>query len=237
MTRLYDYDIQSCHFNLMKHAFLPVNFLKSYSKLERNKKIGKIMRDYPNIKNFLRRTTVGIIDNFIFQNKIKPSDIILRQYDGLIIKKKIIENNQNENLNLILKNKIEIMIISIDLKKYIALTNTGKIIKKGFHYSTTNLLDEYYRKILKINYASKKSIFISLFKIQKHFLTEKNKNGFFIPLGELHPNQFLIFLKDYGAMEISKSTKSLINMDQLDLYLYFNYFFEPFIKSIIVQYI
>jgi hypothetical protein len=206
-------------------------------KFEKNISIGKLMAKNENLKNFLRSTTEVIVDDFIFKNKIKEKEIILRQYDGLMIRNKLNNNYSNSEIKLQLQSIFETFIISFDRKSYIAINQNKEIICKGFsnHYSN---IKKYWNKLLLINFMNKIVIFKSIQKIKEEILNSKNKKDFLIPIQTvLNENKYLIYLKEFGPMEIGNSSISLIDEEDIDKKKYFDIFIKPFTKSIIVQFI
>jgi len=231
------YDIVSCHYNILNKYNFPIEFLKDLEKFEKNISIGKLMAKNENLKNFLRSTTEVIVDDFIFKNKIKEEEIILRQYDGLMIRNKLNNNYSNSEIKLQLQSIFETFIISFDRKSYIAINQNKEIICKGFsnHYSN---IKKYWNKLLLINFMNKIVIFKSIQKIKEEILNSKNKKDFLIPIQTvLNENKYLIYLKEFGPMEIGNSSISLIDEEDIDKKKYFDIFIKPFTKSIIVQFI
>ena len=86
---VYLFDIEACHYTIMTKLGIEMPGIDRDNKLERNIYIGKMMSRNPNLTSLLRSTTRSIIDEFILRNDIKDEHIILRQYDGIIITKRI----------------------------------------------------------------------------------------------------------------------------------------------------
>ena len=92
---VYLYDIEACHYTIMTKLGMDLTGIDRNDKLERNIAIGKMMRKNPKLTSILRNTTRSIIDEYITRNNIQENDIILRQYDGIIITKTLKETNVN----------------------------------------------------------------------------------------------------------------------------------------------
>jgi len=202
------------------------------NKLERNIAIGKMMRKNPRLTAVLRNTTRSIIDEYIMRNNITENDIILRQYDGIIITKTLAETNIH-HVPLNIRKHYEIFICSVDRKKYIAFDSEHNTSIKGiaFRYDA---IDKIYEQICRINYANKDSIFRNLQRIKDNFINSNNPRLFGIPLKNGKIN---IFLKSYGEVEISPQTLKIIDTDDIDKDRYFKFYIEPFTKSIIIEFV
>ena len=70
---VFSYDIEACHYNLLKKFGYDMSSIDRENKITRNIQIGKIMRDNESIKSRLRETTNRIIDDYIKFNELKPN--------------------------------------------------------------------------------------------------------------------------------------------------------------------
>jgi hypothetical protein len=202
------------------------------NKLERNIAIGKMMRRNPKITSMLRNTTRSIIDEYITRNNIEENDIILRQYDGIIITKTLKQTNVN-HIPLNMRRHFQIFISSVDRRKYIAFDSQLQTSIKGVSHRY-DAMDKIYEQICRINYANKDSIFRNLQRIKDKFMTSSNAKVFGIPLKNGKVN---VFLKGYGEMEISPQTLKIIDTDDIDKERYFKFYIEPFTKSIVIEFV
>jgi len=229
---LYLYDIEACHYTIMQKLGLDLSHIDRKDKTERNIQIGKMMRKNPRLTSLLRNTTRSVIDEFIHINGITDDDIILRQYDGIILTKTL-QYTDTKHIPLNIRKHFQLFISSIDRQKYIALTNKGKIIIKGvpFRYDK---MDNVYESICKINYMRKESIFRNLQRIKDDLIKSKDPKLFAIPSRD---NKFNIFLKEYGQLEVSKAALKIMDSDDIDKERYFKFYIEPFTKSIVVEFV
>lgn len=229
---VYLYDIEACHYTIMKKLGLDLTGINIENKLERNIQIGKLMRKNPRLTSTLRNTTKSVIDEYILRNNLEEDDIILRQYDGIIITKTLKETNI-QHIPLNIRNHYQIFISSIDRTKYIAFDSSQETTIKGvpFRYKE---IDNIYKQICKINYANKESIFRNLQIIKDRLMTSENPRMFGIPAKN---GLYNIFLKTYGEMEISKQTLKIIDTNDIDKERYFKFYIEPFTKSIVVEFV
>jgi len=229
---VYLYDIEACHYTIMKKLGLDLTGIDKANKLERNIQIGKLMSKNPRLTSTLRNTTRSVIDEYILRNNLEDDDIILRQYDGILITKTLKETNIHP-IPLNIRKHYQIFISSIDRTKYLAFDNSQQTIIKGVPFRYPEI-DNIYKQICKINYASKESIFRNLQKIKDKFMTSKNPKMFGIPSKN---DLYNIFLKIYGEIEISKQTLKIIDTNDIDKERYFKFYFEPFTKSIVVEFV
>jgi len=227
------YDIKSCHYTILDNLGFDLSHINKDDKKTRNIQIGQMMRENPRLTSLLRNTTESVIDDYILKNNIHEDEIVIRQYDGMILTRKI-EFTNIKHIPFDLRNVFQIFITSIDHKKYIGLDNNNEIIIKGipFRYKA---IDDLYTKICKIAMlGNKSSIFRNLQKLKDDFLNSKDPNIFGIPTKSGKSN---VFLKGYGEMEISESTLKIMDTDDIDKNRYFQFYIQPFTKSIVFEYV
>jgi hypothetical protein len=226
------YDIEACHYTILNNLGYDMSDIDYDDKFERNKQIGKMMRENPRLTSLLRNKTETIIDEYILKNNITEDQIVIRQYDGLLLTRGLRERNINE-IPLDLRRSFEIFIMSIDRTKYIARDSVGKTSIKGIPYRYPEI-DALYEKICKINFSNKSAVFKMLHKIKTDFLYSDNPYLFGIPLKDGKVN---INLKGYGEMEISKPTLKIMDTNDIDKQKYFDFYITPFTKSIVVEFV
>jgi hypothetical protein len=226
MKDVHLYDIESCHYSIMKNLGMNVSEIPIEDKLERNTYIGKMMRKNPKLTSLLRNTTRSIIDEYIRANDLTDEDIILRQYDGILVHKKVLRFTDLKGIPLNIRKEFLVFISSIDRKKYIAI--------KGIPYRYP-AMDEMYKRICRIiNSARKESIFRRLQEIKDYMMTTRDKYLYGIPVDN---NKYNIFLKEYGQVEVTKTTLKVMDPSDIDRDRYFNFYIAPFTKSIVVEFV
>jgi hypothetical protein len=191
-----------------------------------------MMRENPRITSLLRSTTKSIINDYINKNNIEDDDIVIRQYDGLLLTR-ILQNTNIGHIPLERRKTFQVFISSIDRTKYIALDNNFEVSIKGVAYKY-EAIDKIYERLCKLIGLNKNSLFTNLQKIKDEMLNSKNTELFGIP----NKNKgFTIFLRGYGELEVSKSTLKIMETNDIDKERYFKYYIEPFTKSITFEYV
>ena len=231
LKEAYLYDIEACHYTIMKKLGMDLTGIDKENKKERNIEIGKRMRDNPRLTSTLRTTTESIIDEYILKNRIEDNQIVIRQYDG-IITTKMLRITDIQHVPLDLRTRFLNFIISIDRKTYIANDSENQVTIKGVAFRYPHM-DKMFEKICKINFANKSRIFINLQKIKDSFLNSNNPYLFGIP----STKGYNIYLKGYGQIEVSESTLKIMDPDDIDKQRYFKFYIEPFTKSITTEYV
>lgn len=226
------YDIEACHYNILKNMGYDISEIDKDNKKERNIQIGKMMRRNPSLTSVLRKTTESIIDTYISKNEISEDDIIIRQYDGFITTR-VLRETKIGDIPLNIRKNFEIFISSIDRKMYIAMDSTKKVTAKGIALKYDKIV-EVYERICKINYGNKLSIFRNLQKIKDDFFNSTDPFLFSIPNKN---EKFTVFIKDYGQMEMSGQLIKLMETDDIDKERYFDFYINPFTKSIVYEFV
>jgi len=226
------YDIEACHYTIMKNLGYDVSNLNYDDKFERNKQIGQMMRDNPRLTSLLRNKTKSTIDEYVLKNNVIEDEIVIRQYDGLILTRGLRETNVNE-IPLDMRRNFEIFIMSFDRSQYIARDSRGKTTIKGVAFRYPEI-DQLYEKICRINFSSKSAVFKMLHKIKTDFLNSSNPFLFGVPLKN---GNFNIYLKAYGELEVSKPTLKIMDTDDIDKQKYFDLYITPFTKSIVIEFV
>ncbi len=232
MKDLYLYDIEACHYNIMKHLNLDISELDENDKTGRNIQIGKMMKKNPRLTSVLRNTTRSVIDEYIRRNNVQEDEIVIRQYDGLILTRGLQETNIGQ-IPLDRRKFYQIFIASIDRTKYISLDNELKTTIKGIPFRYPHM-DAIYERICKLNFAKKGAIFRGLQNIKDSFLNSNDTKLFGVPL---KGGKFNIFLIRYGEMQVSGQTLKIMDPDDIDKERYFNFYIIPFTKSIVYEYV
>ena len=224
------YDIKACHYTIMKNLGFDLDGIDPENKLERNIQIGIMMKKNPRITSILRNTTNAIIDNYIIENNIKENDILIRQYDGLILTK-LLQYTNIGFIPLTRRKTFQNLIISIDRNKYIGLSNNFEISIKGISHRYKEI-DDIYIKLCKIINLTRDRIFHNLQLIKDEVFNTKNYKLFGIPIKN---NKMIVYLKGYGEVEINPPTLRIMDTNDIDRKKYFDFYIKPFTQSIVFE--
>ncbi len=228
---IYLYDIQACHYTILEKLGFDLSMIDKDNKEKRNIQIGKLMQGNPRLTNILRKTTNSTIDEYLSRNKVEEDEVVLRQYDGVIITRALREK-VDQYISLDLRSHFEVFIISIDRSKYIAFDGTEVTIK-GIPRRYKEI-DELYNQVARINFGERSSIFKRLQRIRDEILTSSNPELYCFPVNNDECN---IFLKEYGEVTITKQTVKMMDINDIDRQKYFDFYLRPFTESIVTEFV
>jgi len=229
---VYLYDIEACHYNIMKKTGFDMTDIDENDKLGRNIKIGQMMQKNSRLTSLLRNTTKSIIDEYISKNNVTDDQIILRQYDGILLTRTLKEINLQET-PLDLRKTFQIFLSSIDRNKYISLDTANEVSIKGVAYRYSEI-DKIYDQVCRTVDLNRESMFKRLQRIKDSFMNSQNSKLFAIPSKN---NKFNIYLKRFGEMEVSAQTLKIMDTQDIDKERYFKFYIQPFTKSIVVEFV
>ena len=228
---IYLYDIEACHYTILERLGFDLSNIDKKDKEGRNIHIGKLMKQNPRLTDILRKTTNSIVDENISRNNITEDELILRQYDGIIITR-ILQEVIVQSIPLALSSHFEIFIISVDRNKYIAFDGIETTIKGVPH--RYEKIDKLYRRIAKINFNVRSSIFENLQEIKDEILTSNDPELYCVPVSD---DKYSVFLKGYEEVEITKQTVRMMDVNDVDRRKYFEFYLRPFTESITVEFV
>jgi hypothetical protein len=227
---IYLYDIEECHYTILKKLNIDVSHIPREDKTQRNIEIGKMMRENPKLSEILVKTTNSVIDDYIEKNELKENEIVIRQYDGIIVTRKL--PITEILIPLPLRKYYQLFIASINRRMYIAIDSAMNVVVKGVPHKY-DAMTEIYKQLLNAVFIGKKvPMFKKLQKIKDEFLYSEDAWLFSIPM----PNdKYKVYLKQYGEIEITESTVTLMDTDDIDKIRYFQKYIQPFTKSIVFE--
>lgn len=226
---VYHYDISSCHYQIIQRLGYDVSNIEKDNKLKRNTQIGLMMRDNPKLTSVIRSITDSTISDYLLRNQVTEDELILRQYDGIIVTKLLHETKLH--LPLDFRTCFQVMLISIDRKMYISYDG-NKISIKGVPYRYPQI-DNIYEKIIKTNFGSKYNVFKMLQEIKEEITIYGKTQLYTIPILN---NNYNVFLKYYGQTQISKSMIRIMDSNDIDRDRYYDFYIKPFAKSLVVEF-
>lgn len=226
---VYLYDISSCHYRILETTGFDVSQIDKDDKLKRNTQIGLIMRKNPRIGTLLRKITISTISEYLTRNSVKENELILRAYDGFIVTRRleIISNH----LPIELRHSYERLIFSSDRQRYLARDISGVSIKGIPH--RYEAMDEILRKLIRLNFLDKPRLFKGLQKLKDSVIYGEDPALYCIPVDN---KKYNIFFNAYGQTEISESLIKILDADEIDRVIYYNFYVRPFAESIVLEY-
>jgi len=229
---IFSYDIEACHYNLMKKFGYDTSNIPKHDKVERNIMIGKMMRDDEQLKTRLRETTAKIIDDYIELNELDEKDIIIRQYDGIITKKRLIETTQSV-LPIALQNRYDILLVSIDRGKYIGFDNMKGLVKVKGVPSMYSGIKEYHKKLIRIvDIENRSRILAKLEELKQSLMNEADLHVFAIPVND---EEVEMIFKSFGQITVKRNTLYYMSDDEIDKEFYYDYYLNYFVQSVLLE--
>jgi len=233
LNNVFLYDINACHYNIMKNNGYDISNIDFDNKLNRNKEIGKMMRTDRKLTKLLAETTRNTIDEFIKINDINDDDIVIRQYDGIIVLKACKPATIN-GLQIEERYMFSDFLESLDRKSYVAYDRfKNKIVLKGIPFRYEEM-DQVIKRIITINFSIKEEVFNTLEEIKQYILRCNDINLFSIPSGD---SKFIVHLKDYGELLVAKNLLKLMPLEDIDKKKYFDQYIKPFSKSLTLEFL
>lgn len=226
---VYLYDISSCHYTILDQLGFDLSEIDKDDKLKRNSQIGLLMKNNPRLTTTLRTTTISIINEYIKRNNIKPEELILNAYDGIIVTRRLTETTDSY-IPIELRDYYEYMLIGFSRQKYLAKTY-DKVEIKGVSHRYSEM-DSMFKKLLSLNFANKTSLFKGLQRIKDEIFTSTNVRLYCIPTSN---GKYSIFLKGYGETHISKSMIKILDTTDIDREIYFDIYLREFCESIVLE--
>lgn len=230
LRNIYSYDISHCHYEIMVRNGIDVSHIEKDDKTKRNIQIGLMMKENSRLTDLLRTVTNSTIDEYILQSKLRESEIVLRQYDGLYTTKKMNIESRGK-IPLELRDLYTVFISSLNREMFIAIDDFNKTKMKGIPNKYQGI-ENYLEKILKINYLSKTAIFKSLEKIKNSFFSDEDVLVFAIP----EDDKFKIHILEYGELIVSEPTLDIIDIDEIDKQKYYDIYLRPFTETICMEF-
>ena len=227
---VYSYDIPSCHYSILQNMGFDLSNIPKDDKLQRNIAIGLLMRSNPSFK-ILRDITESIMEQYLILNDVTQDDIIIRQYDGILLRRPL-QYLPEKELSLKLQNMFTTLITTVDKDRYIAFD--GNVVKIKGVPSRYEKMDQYLRQIAKINFTNISVIFKKLQDIKDEILFGEDIYDYCIPDGD---NTSHVYFLKYGHAKINNSMIKLISHREIDKSIYFQEYIKPFSQAIAIEYV
>lgn len=222
---LYLYDIQSAFPKILQSVNYDFQNVNLDNKTERNIFIGKQQKDNENLSEFLNESVNNLIKFYLQENNISDDEVIVTQKDGVILTKKLLNND--ELIELKFRGFLDFLIISIDRNCFLYLCD-DEIIIKGVP-NVYDSINSIYQKFLELDFYNKKKLFRQMEDIKNSFILSTDKKLFMIP----HDNKFLV---RYFKEDILISDQTMVDIKMIDKRRYFNHYFKGFLDSIFITF-
>ena len=222
---VYSYDIKSCYATILGKQFFDFGDVDLDNKQERSEFIGKTQIKNTNMSSFLMNSADSLVKFYLSENDVSEEDIILTQRDGFILKRTI--DNNSEFITMELRSLIELMIISVDRKKYISCIN-GEVDVKGMPHLYDSMI-KFYQLFANLNLYNKKILYQQMQNLKDSMLFSEDKSLFLIPRED---NAFAIIT--YNEV-IETKDPDMIGMSKINKLQYFDNYIKPFTDSIFLE--
>jgi hypothetical protein len=222
---LYGYDIVSAYPTILGKQFYDFKDIDLDNKTERNIFIGTQQRGNQNLSQFLIKSAESLVDFYLLENELNEDEIIATQRDGFIVKK--ILKNDDQFIDMKLREYIDFLLISPDREKYLYLSD-DEIIVKGmpFYYDGLQI---FYRLFSKLNFYDKSVLFEQLNQIKNQILFCEDVKPFLIPRDE----ESFIVITFKGNLEVKDP--DFVSITSIDRYKYYQHFFKGFLGSVYLE--
>lgn len=223
---LYFYDFKSAYPRLMKSIGWDFSNVDLDNKYERNIYIGIQQRNNINLSSFLIDSITKQLEYYLLINDIKDENIIVTQRDGYILNKPLKINDGAMKLDF--RGHIDLLILSPDRKKYMAITEKEVVVKGIKNYYKD--LDNIYRKFLKLSFLNKKILFSQLENLKNEVINGTDKELYIVKIKDKK------FIQSYNNIVLEISDDKYINISTIDRRRYFDHYFKEFFQSIFLEF-
>lgn len=222
---LYFYDFKSAYPRLLDSIGWDFEDVDLDNKEERNIFIGKSQRGNQNLSSFLMDSVGKLLYFYLQENGVNESEIIVTQRDGFILSRSL--QVTDTLLKLDFRKFINLLIISPDRKKYIAISEDGSVDVKGIK-NYYNSLDKIYREFGNLVLYNKSSLFKQLERLKTRILNEDNK-FYMVKVG----GKNIVQTMD-GPIEVSSD--KYFKSESVDKEKYFDHYFKEFFQSLMLEF-
>lgn len=222
---LYSYDVVSAYPTILNQQFYNFQDINLDDKEARSIFLGKKQIGNSNLSEFLMESIDNIVKFYLLENSVSDSEIIVTQRDGFIIKKML--NNNDQFIEMKFREYIDILILSIDRKKYLYLSDDKVTVKGMPHFYPE--LNKIYQLFSNLNFYDKSILFGQLDNIKQSILKSDNKMLFMIPKDEDH------YIVSTYTGDIIIKDPDMISLNKINKVKYFQHFIKDFLNSIFIE--
>jgi len=226
LTDIFEYDIRSCHYNLLNNVGWDMSQIPQDDKQARNIAIGKIQIGNPRLAKYLLEQTLGIVQYYIDKNNVKEDDIIVRLRDGVFLKCKLKDTSSSQPIEF--KDIYSKMIISIDRKYFLLIGSDGNVKVKGVPNKPIDT--SFFTLFRNLNFSNKRSLTSGLESMRQVILKSDNIDWFTFKKGD----EYFVPLRGIGEIKIAKTGAKYLDDDEIDKNIIWEHYVWPFCQSILL---
>jgi hypothetical protein len=226
---LYEYDFEACFYNIIKN--LNSDLIKNINyenKDIRNKQIGLLQKKHPDLAELLIKTTDGLLSFYIKKNNLNENDIVWKQRDGFISKKKL--EDTSSSMPIKFKGYIPILISDIKKQRCLIIYENNTVITKGVKNKLQDM--SFFQMFSGLNYYNSLSVLNGIEMIRYKIFKSDNVHWF-----SREVDGFLyIPIKNNGVMKFNNSSINNFNINNIDRKITWNNYVWPFAQSLLDYY-
>lgn len=226
---LYEYDFESCFYNILNNIEYDMTDIPFENKTQRNIMIGYHQRNNFLVKQFLSNSIKRLINLYIMNLKILEDDIIWKQKDGFILTKPL--EQVNITLSISYKNHISKLIKSMNKQKILILYSDNTFDLKGLSNKPIDL--SFYDLLLNIDFSNRKSVLEGCEYIRYKIYTSNNPRWF---IRKSKDDILTIPMKGDYLLQINKSSINNIDVNDIDKNIIYNNYIYPFFQTILLEF-
>lgn len=227
LTDVFEYDIASCHYNLLTNIGWDVSQIPLDDKKQRNIAIGKLQIGNPRIAKYLLEQTLGIVQYYVDKNNVKEDDIIIRLRDGIFLRTKLKDNTSS--LPIEFKDIYSKMIITIDRKYFLLIGSKGQVKVKGVPNKPIDTT--FYNLFRNLNYSNKKSLTQGLEYIRQAIFKSNNVDWFTFKKND---DEYYVPIRGIGEIKVAKAGVRYLDEEEIDKSIVWENYVWPFCQSILL---
>lgn len=224
---LFFYDFKSAYPRILETIGFDFGDVDLDDKEARNKAIGLAQRGNERLSAFLIESVTQLLNFYLTENGLTDDDIIISQRDGYILKKLLFDSTKVMELDF--RGHINLLIITPDRKKYLAIHDDGKIDVKGLRNYYPGL-EKVYKMFSRLNTFNKSILYKQLEMIKKEVFSIRDKEFFMVEIGG---NKYVQTQK-HGVLEVA--SPQVVKLDSIDRQKYFDHYFKEFLQSIHLEF-
>ena len=228
LSDLYEYDFSACAYRILQSIGWDLSGVPFEDKEKRNIQIGYIQRDNPRVSAYLQLSIQKLVDHYLRENHVVDEELILRQKDGMTVKRRL--EKTNTSMPIELRGVISKLIIDVSRKRWLILYMDGRVVAKGVPKKTKNMA--FFENFRNLDFSSKKNLISGLELMRQRILSSSEVSWF---LQEDEDGSLVVPLKNVGYIRINESAVSSISPKDIERSFLWDEFLWPFVETILVH--